>query len=250
MVAVSAGTARLLVILALLALWEIGARLFGNPSFLCPPSDALLAARTILGDPKIVAAILLTLYEVLVAFVVAVPAGALIGIAVGQQRFTRAAFMPVVLLLYVIPQATLLPLFVLAFGIGPAAKIVFGITHGVFPMIVTTVASVQNVPAPLLTAARSMGAGRVGCFREVLFPHMVPSFFTGMRLSMAAVLLAVIFAELYVSTAGIGFYTRLFAQNFSPPKLFALMGVLAAIAVTLNEGCRVAERRFSRWRYV
>ena len=76
---------------------------------------------------------------------------------------------------------------------------------------------------------------------------MIPSFFTGMRLAMSTVLLGVLLAELYVSTAGIGFYTRLFAQSFSPPKLFALIAVLAAIAVTLNELCRVAERRFSRW---
>ena len=76
---------------------------------------------------------------------------------------------------------------------------------------------------------------------------MIPSFFTGMRLGMTAVLLGVLLAELYVSTAGIGFYTRLFAESFSPPELFALIAVLAAIAVTLNELCRMAERHFSRW---
>jgi len=84
-------------------------------------------------------------------------------------------------------------------------------------------------------------------FTSIVFPHMIPSFFTGMRLGMTAVLLGVLLAELYVSTAGIGFYTRLFAESFSPPDLFALISVLAAIAVTLNELCRMAERRFSRW---
>ncbi len=64
---------------------------------------------------------------------------------------------------------------------------------------------------------------------------------------MTAVLLGVLIAELYVSTAGLGYYTRHFAQSFSPPNLFALIAVLAAIAVTLNELCRIAERRFSRW---
>jgi NitT/TauT family transport system permease protein len=78
---------------------------------------------------------------------------------------------------------------------------------------------------------------------------MVPSVFTGMRLGMTAVLLGVLIAELYVSTAGLGFVTRHLAQSFSPPKLFALIAVLAAIAVALNEACRIAERRFSRWNY-
>jgi ABC-type nitrate/sulfonate/bicarbonate transport system permease component len=166
---------------------------------------------------------------------------------VGLQGFTKSAILPIILLLYATPQATILPLFVLSFGIGPAAKIAFGFSHGIFPVIVTTVAGVQNLRPHLLTAARSMGASRVQVFTSIVFPHMIPSFFTGMRLGMTAVLLGVLLAELYVSTAGIGFYTRLFAESFAPPDLFALIAVLATIAVTLNELCRTMERRFSRW---
>lgn len=243
----SPGYARLLVIAALLVLWEIGARSDGERLFLCPPSEAFLALGQLFGDPKIVYAIELTVFEVVSAFVIAVVTGLAIGLAVGLQTFTRGALLPVVLLLYAIPQATVLPLFVLTFGIGPAAKIAFGVSLGIFPVILATVAGVDNLRPALLTAARSMGASRLQIFSTIVFPHMIPSLFTGMRLAMSTVLLGVLLAELYVSTAGIGFYTRLFAQSFSPPKLFALIAVLAAIAVTLNELCRVAERRFSRW---
>ncbi len=244
---VSPGIARLAVIIALFAFWEIGARLYADPLFLCPPSQAVAALPHIFGDPKIVNAIRITIYEVVTAFVVSVAVGMSVGLVVGLQGFTKAAILPVVLLLYAIPQATILPLFVLSFGIGPAAKIAFGVSHGIFPVIVTTVAGVQNLRPTLLTAARSMGASRIQIFSSIVFPHMIPSFFTGMRLGMTSVLLGVLLAELYVSTAGIGFYTRLFAESFSPPDLFALIAVLAAIAVTLNELCRTAERRFSRW---
>jgi ABC-type nitrate/sulfonate/bicarbonate transport system permease component len=244
---VSPGIARLLVIIALFALWEIGARFYADPLFLCPPSQAVAALPHIFGDPKIVNAIRITIYEVVTAFVFSVAVGMSVGLVVGLQGFTKAAIFPVILLLYAIPQATILPLFVLSFGIGPAAKIAFGVSHGIFPVIVTTVAGVQNMRPTLLTAARSMGASRVQIFTSIVFPHMIPSFFTGMRLGMTSVLLGVLLAELYVSTAGIGFYTRLFAESFSPPDLFALIAVLAAIAVTLNELCRTAERRFSRW---
>lgn len=241
------GYARLLVIAGVLAIWEVAARAFGDPLFVCPPSEAVLALRQIFGDPKIVQAILTTVFEMIAAFVVAVTLGLLAGLAVGLHGFTRGAIMPIVLLLYAIPQTTIMPLFVLGFGIGPEAKIAFGVTQGVFPVIVSTVAGVGRLPQALLTAARSMGASRIQILRTIVLPHMVPSFFTGMRLGMTAVLLGVLIAELYVSTAGLGFVTRHLAQSFSPPKLFALIGVLATIAVTLNELCRVAERRFSRW---
>lgn len=243
----SAGMARLLVIIALFGLWEIGARLYADPLFLCPPSQAVGALQHIFAEAKIVKAINITVYEVIIAFLVSVTVGMAVGLAVGLHGFTKASILPVILLLYATPQATILPLFVLSFGIGPAAKIAFGVSHGIFPVIVTTVAGVQNLRPTLLTAARSMGASRIQVFTSIVFPHMIPSFFTGMRLGMTAVLLGVLLAELYVSTAGIGFYTRLFAESFSPPDLFALIAVLAAIAVTLNELCRTAERRFSRW---
>ena len=61
-------------------------------------------------------------------------------------------------------------------------------------------------------------------------------------------LLGVLLAELYVSTAGIGHFTTLFTQNFDPTKLFGLVAVLAAMAILLNETVRRAEIRFSRWR--
>jgi len=243
----SPGWARLVAIFILLALWEIGARFYADPLFLCPPSQAIGALSHVLSDPKIRTAIEVTIFEVATAFAMSVSIGMIIGLAVGLHGFTKQSILPVILMLYATPQATILPLFVLVFGIGPAAKIAFGVSHGIFPVIVTTVAGVQNLRPQLLRAAHSMGANRWQVFTSIVFPHMIPSFFTGMRLGMTAVLLGVLLAELYVSTAGIGFYTRLFAESFSPPDLFALISVLAAIAVTLNELCRTAERHFRRW---
>jgi ABC-type nitrate/sulfonate/bicarbonate transport system permease component len=243
----SPGWTRLLVIALLLALWEVGARVYGDPLFLCPPSQAVGALPHIFADPKIVHAISVTLYELVTAFVMSVGFGLAVGLAVGLHGFTKQAILPVILMLYATPQAIILPLFVLVFGIGPAAKIAFGFSHGIFPVIVTTVAGVQNLRPQLMRAAHSMGANRWQIFTSIVFPHMIPSFFTGMRLGMTAVLLGVLLAELYVSTAGIGFYTRLFAESFSPPDLFALIAVLATMAVFLNELCRMAERHFRRW---
>jgi NitT/TauT family transport system permease protein len=77
---------------------------------------------------------------------------------------------------------------------------------------------------------------------------MVGSFFTGLRLAMTMTLLGVILAELYVSTAGVGYFTKLFAESFDPAPLFALIGTLAIMAIGLNEIVRTIERRFTRWK--
>lgn len=242
------GIVRLGIVILILIGWEIAARWFMDPLFISPPSRVFTSLDTVLGTAGIPAALRLTFFELAVAFVIAVTLGLVIGLAIGLQPFARRSFMPIVLLVYGLPQITILPLFILAFGIGAASKIAFGVTHGVFPIVITVVAGVQNIKPILLTSARSMGASRWQMLRWVIFPHMIPSFFAGMRLGMSGVLLGVLLAELYVSTAGIGYFTQMFTENFDPTKLFGLIAMLAAMAIILNELVRRAEIRFSRWR--
>jgi NitT/TauT family transport system permease protein len=171
-----------------------------------------------------------------------------IGLAVGLSRFAHRSFMPIILLLYGLPQVTILPLFVLLFGIGAASKIAFGVSHGMFPIMIAIAAGVQKINPVLLRSAHSMGANRAQILYHVIFPQVVPSFFTGLRLGMTGVLLGVLLAELYVSTAGIGYFTSMFTQNLDPTKLIGLVSMLAVIAVVLNEIVRRAELHYGRWR--
>jgi NitT/TauT family transport system permease protein len=241
------GTTRLLVIVGLVIVWEAGVRVAGDPLFLATPRQTLASLVGFLDEPQVLRAIETTLWELVAGFVLAVGVGLPIGLIVGLQRFAYGSFYPVVVLAYAIPQATILPLVVLAFGIGPEAKICFGFTHAVFPIIVNVIAGVQGIKPLLLASARSMGASRRQIVTSVVIPHALPSFFTGLRLAMTGDLLGVLLAELYVSQAGVGRYTRLFTESFQPQKLFALIAALAAIAVVLNELCRRVERHMSRW---
>src|SRR3977135_923768 len=219
----SPGASRLWVVFALLGVWEIAARGFVDKMFLTPPSRVFSSLDAVLRTPGVPEALVITLWELGAAFALSVALGLAIGLAVGLPRFSRRSFLPIVLLLYGMPQITILPLFILYFGIGPASKIAFGVSHGVFPVMVTVIAGGQNINPILLTSAKSMGASRWHIFRWVIFPHMIPSFFSGMRLAMTGVLLGVLLAELYVSTAGIGYFTTLFTQNFDPTKLLGLI---------------------------
>ncbi len=242
------GLVRLAVVAALFLLWEVAARYWIAPMFLSPPSKVIANLGELFETRNVPSALQVTFWELAVAFAMSVVIGLVVGLALGLSQFSQRSFMPIILLLYGTPQVTILPLFILYFGIGPASKIAFGVSHGIFPIIVTIVAGVQNIKPILMTAARSMGASRWQIFRWVIFPHMIPSFFAGMRLGMTGVLLGVLLAELYVSTAGIGYFTQLFTQNFDPTKLLGLISVLAAMAIVLNEIVRRAEVHFGRWR--
>ena len=239
--------ARALVILALFGIWEVAARWFVDPSFMSPPSRVVAFMDELFATPGVSQALFTTFLELAAAFALSVAVGLAVGLLVGLHDFSRRSLLPIVLLLYATPQVTILPLFILYFGIGPASKIAFGMSHGMFPIIVTVAAGVQNIKPILLLSARSMGASPRQVLRWVIFPHMIPSFFTGMRLGMTAALLGVLLAELYVSSTGVGYFTHLFADSFEPAKLFGLITVLALMAIVLNETVRRAEVRFGHW---
>jgi ABC-type nitrate/sulfonate/bicarbonate transport system permease component len=240
---------RLLLIVLLIAVWEFYARFISTSSLIAGPSDVVMALwPKVIGDPRVLTAVGVTLAELVVAFVLSVVFGMLFGIFIGLTDIGRRSLYPIVLLLYGIPQAILLPLFVLMFGIGPATKIAFGFSHGIFPIIVTTIAGMRNVSPLLMNGALAMGATRAQQVRYVIFPHMVTTVFAGLRLAMTLTLLGVILAEIFVSQGGIGYFTLLYSETFNPAALMALVLTLALMAIALNEMVRAIEARFSRWK--
>ena len=236
-----------IILLALLG-WEIAARLWGNPLFMAPPSDVALAFVGLVGNGAVMLAVWNVLVACFLAFVLSVALGLLIGVPLGLNAFLRDALYPMVLLLYAVPQSPFLPLLTIAFGTGIEPKIAYGFTHGIFPIIVTVVGGVQNIDRRLVVAAQSMGASRAQILRRIVLPVLTQSLFSGMRLAMAAVVLGVMLAELFVSAGGVGYFTKMFSNRFEPENLFALLVMLALIAITLNESCRQVERHYTKWR--
>jgi ABC-type nitrate/sulfonate/bicarbonate transport system permease component len=240
---------RLALIVGLIAIWEFYARFVSTSSLIAGPTDVAMAWwPKVMGEPRVRAAVGVTLIELAVAFAMSVVFGMLIGIVIGLTNIGRRSMYPIVLLLYGIPQAIILPLFVLVFGLGPASKIAFGFSHGIFPVIVNTIAGMRNVSPHLLAGSAAMGATRAQQVRYVIFPHMVTTVFAGLRLAMTLTLLGVILAEIFVSQGGIGFFTLLYSETFNPSALMALVLTLALMAIALNELVRLIEARFSRWK--
>jgi NitT/TauT family transport system permease protein len=238
--------ARVVVVLLLLVLWEILGRV-GSQLFFSPMSKVATSGMSIFADAEVLEALKTTAWILALGFGLSVAIGLALGLAIAMSRFTYQTFLPVLLLLYAIPQITILPIFVLYFGSGPASKIAFGVSHGLFPIAVSVVAGVQGIKPLLITSAVSMGATKWQVFRRITLPYLAPSLFTGMRLASTATLLGVLLAELYVSSGGVGHFTRRFGESFQPDKLYALIAALSLMAILINETMRMFERRFSRW---
>src|SRR5690606_28438462 len=75
----------------------------------------------------------------------------------------------------------------------------------VFPLVLSIVAGIEQVPQELVRAARSLGASRLRIFVEVILPGALPSVASGVRTGLGYGWRALVAAEIIVGTSGIGF---------------------------------------------
>jgi len=233
-------------LLLILVLWELSARFWVDPMFLSPASKVISSLPALLTKPGLLNALALLLMELIMAFVGSVLMGTALGLMVGMRSSSRKQFLPIVLLLYGTPQITILPIIMLLVGVGVGAKVTFGITHGMFPVILTICSSLQNINPIYLRTGLSLGASKWHTFRYILLPAILPNFFNAIRLSLVASLLGVLLAELFASANGIGFFTRQFTESFDPTSLFGLILVVVFIAVSANTLLSALQRKLSR----
>ena len=122
-------TVRRLIILGVLVLWEVVPRTGVIPELLLPSLTSTLGA--LIGDwDKYAEAMVVTVYEVSFAMLIACGAGILAGALVGGVALLRKLLLPVFSSLYAVPIVILYPIFTAWFGIGSQSKIIFAGVYG------------------------------------------------------------------------------------------------------------------------
>jgi NitT/TauT family transport system permease protein len=240
---------RLALLALVLAAWEWLPQLgIVNPVLLPPLSEVLAMLGQQLGRPQVHEAIAVTAAEVIVAFVVAVPLGAAIGVLAAENDYFGAIFKPMLFYVFSIPKSIFLPMFILVFGIGFQQKVAYAAFSTIFVVIMSAAAAVESVKADHILVARSYGATRTQILTRVYVPSMMPFLLETLRISMIFNFTGVMIAEMYASRTGIGHMIASWGENFQMPQLFAGVIMLATVAIAFNETVRWLEARCSTWR--
>jgi len=235
--------------LGLLALWETLVRAGRLDASLAPaPSTVVESLIRLAGRPEVLASLWVTAWEVLAAFVVALPVGLLLGFVLAEVPVLGALFRPLVNFLFGVPKSIFLPVFILVFGVSIPQKIVFGVFTTVFVLIMGGIAAVQSVPRELITVSRVYGATRGQIIREIYLPAMAPILLESARLGMVFNITAVLLCEIYGARDGIGYRIAAWGENLQMPQLYAALVIVAAAAVAVNEALRAVETRLGAWR--
>src|SRR6185312_14841805 len=148
---------RWMIFVAVLALWEILPRAGLIAELFLPPLSKTLVVL-FQDRTQYAMAMLVTLYEVGLAMLIACGGGILVGALVGGLALLRKLLLPVFSSLYAVPIVILYPIFTAWFGIGSESKIAFAGVYGFFPVMLSTAAGNQTNDQNFIVAARSMGA--------------------------------------------------------------------------------------------
>jgi NitT/TauT family transport system permease protein len=240
---------RLVLLALVLGAWEVLPRSGAINSLLLPPlSQVLTTLLELLGRASVQEAVAVTALEVIVAFVIAVPLGALAGIVIAENDYVSEIFKPMLFYVFSIPKSIFLPMFILVFGIGFQQKVAYAAFTTGFVVLMSATAAVESVKPDHILVARSYGATPAQILWRVYVPSMLPFLLETLRISMIFNFTGVMIAEMYASRTGIGHLIANWGENFQMPQLFAGVIVLSAVAIIFNEGVRALEARCSTWR--
>lgn len=146
-----------------------------------------------------------TLYRVGYAFAISAALGVPLGIILGANERLYRSFEFIVDFFRSMPATAMFPLFLLLFGLGDFSKIAVAAFAGMLVVLFNVAYGVMNARPTRMLAARSMGAGRLRIFGDVIFFETLPQTFVGLRTGISLALVVIIVAEMFIgATDGLG----------------------------------------------
>jgi sulfonate transport system permease protein len=212
------------------------------------PVPQLGGQQTLLGA---VLAILLhsalTLYRLILGFVIGGIVGVGLGLALSWSATVRGLIAPSLHIVRMCPLLALVPLFQFWFSATNTGAIVF-VAYGVgVVFLVGTINAVKNVPVKYIESALTMGASRLLIYRSVILPAILPELFSSVFLTLGLAWAAVIGAEYVGVESGIG-RMIIWSEYFSNTGRMALIALIILFyALGSFALCRRLQVRLLRW---
>ena len=218
--------------IAALYLWEKLVAAFGIREVIVPAPSAIFGTLD-RGFALIVRHAVPTGKEVFLAFAIACVLGIGIAAVLSYSRLLRECVLPNLIALQFVPKVALAPLFIIWFGLGMEARLVFAIFIAFFPVMISTAAGLTNTPPELVRLGRGLTATNLQIFRTIRFPSAIPFIFSGMKIAATMTMIGVVVGEFITAKEGLG-YLILFASSRAETSLiFACLVVLCVIGLLM-----------------
>ena len=238
---------RILLWLALIALWELSFRvgllspvIFGAPS--------LIYAAALKDGGTFIAALWVTGGEMLVAMLIAWLGGVAFGVLIGAAPLPARIFAPVLSGVIALPLIVLYPVLVAWLGIGVTSKIAYGAAAGFFPVALAALIGMRAIDPRYVEMARAIGATPLQTVTRVKMRLALPAIVSGLKVGTSLVIISVIQSEMLSATDGLGFWISYHRALFNTGQVYLGIVLVLLIAAVTHLALSTLEQKFGRAR--
>lgn len=233
-------------ILGLLVLWQGLSSLGVIPRFMLPaPSDVVKAFNN--DFSLLMYHARTTLLEAFLGLTFGVLLGFIFAVVMDHVSWFHKMFYPLIILTQTIPTVALAPLLVLWMGYGLLPKITLIILTSFFPITMGCMNGFKSCDKDALNLMKSMGANTFQTFRHIKFPHALPYFFSGLKISVSYSLIGAVVAEWLGGYSGLGVYMTRVRKSYSFDKMFAVIFFISFLSLVLMGFVSWLQKRTQPW---
>ncbi|MBL8312683.1 MAG: ABC transporter permease [Rubrivivax sp.] len=234
------------VIVAVLLLWQLIVMLFGIPEFIFP-SPLQIAQQFVEFQIPLLEAAWKTFWVTMLGFAVSIVVGVLLGFLIGSSRLAYTALYPLMVGFNAVPKAAVVPILVVWFGIGLGPGIVTAFLISFFPITVNIATGLATLEHELEDVLRVLGARRWDVLVKVGLPRSMPYFYGSLKIAITLAFVGTVLAEMTAGDSGIGYLMQTAGSQQRMSLAFAGLVTIGGMAMAMYELFSWIERRTTGW---
>lgn len=173
----------------------------------------------------------------------AVPVGFLLGWYPAVRRFID----PVINFFRALPPIALIPLVIVYFGIGEAAKVAILFYASFFAAVIVMYEGIAQISPIFVRVARTLGAADREIFARVVVPLAVPHLLTAVRVALGVAWATLVASELIAAQQGLGAMIQNASAFFQLDIIYVGIICIGFIALAMDLLLRALTRRMVAW---
>lgn len=231
----------------ILCVWWVASS--SSTSFYFPSLQVIMEtfADTWFSSDRLMDDVLPSMLRFLVALLIAFVVGISMGTLLGLHATLRQAVQPLLDFFRALPKPAILPIAIVALGVGDSMKIFIIAFGAMWPILLNTIDGVRGVDSGLHDVSRVYGFTRRQRIFRLVLPAASPQIFVGARIALAIGLILVVVSEMVASTNGLGHFVLLSQQTFAIPEMWGGIILLGIIGYLVNLVFVLCERRVLAW---
>lgn len=234
------------VLLFLLAIWEVIVKIADIPRWLLPAPTSIWK-EGVSGFGHLLPHIQSTIGLALGGFIIGCSIGILTAILLHLFPRTQEALYPLLILSQNVPIIVLAPLLVIWFGFGLLPKIIVITLVCFFPVTIAGMGGFRNTPPDMKHYMLMAGATKTQLFSKLEWPSALPALFSGLKIAATYSVMGAVISEWLGAKKGIGVYMTLASSSFRTDRVFVAIFVIMALSLLFFGLITAGEKRLIKW---